>query len=287
MCLVHDMSLPNVVHDVDGVHWHSNGQVGLSGTALTLWKTLEKKFVLWAEQFESIEHLFPSIICGEELQKIDYLQSFPQLVNFAATAGNTKEEIENFILQLESVDINKGMSTKNLSLKDILTPAACYHFYIHYKNSQLNSALYLSTQCTCFRNEEHFSPLRRQRSFTMRENVCIGGEHEVEKFIQHYKERISNYAETNNIKGCWKIATDPFYSQEGNEKYIAQKVFPVKQEFTLENGLAISSVNRHMQYFGEQFDIDYRGAPAYSACAAFGMERWLYAFINSNTRIFK
>ena len=41
--------------------------------------------------------------------------------------------------------------------------------------------------------------------------------------------------------------------------------------------LAIASLNRHHDHFGTAFAITRDGAPAYSACLAFGLERWLFA----------
>ena len=43
--------------------------------------------------------------------------------------------------------------------------------------------------------------------------------------------------------------------------------------------LAIGSVNFHRNYFGEAFGITRDGQEAYSGCVAFGVERWLYAWL--------
>ena len=44
--------------------------------------------------------------------------------------------------------------------------------------------------------------------------------------------------------------------------------------------VAASSFNLHDTFFGEAFDIRLAcGAPATTACVAFGLERWLLAFL--------
>jgi hypothetical protein len=43
--------------------------------------------------------------------------------------------------------------------------------------------------------------------------------------------------------------------------------------------LAIGSVNFHRNYFGEAFEISRDGREAFSGCVAFGLERWIYAFL--------
>ena len=111
----------------------------------------------------------------------------------------------------------------------------------------------------------------------MRELVCIGSEANVDQFLTAHREKISAYAQSLGIKASWKAATDPFFKPEQNDKYLAQCLFPIKQELVLDNGLAIASLNRHSQHFGTHFNIEFNGQPAFSGCVAFGLERWLYA----------
>jgi hypothetical protein len=58
-----------------------------------------------------------------------------------------------------------------------------------------------------------------------------------------------------------------------------QKLDPVKIEMVFNGDLAIGSVNFHRNYFGEAFRITRAGADAYSGCIAFGVERWIFAFL--------
>jgi hypothetical protein len=60
-----------------------------------------------------------------------------------------------------------------------------------------------------------------------------------------------------------------------------QKLDPVKTEMVFENRLAIGSVNFHRNYFGEAFDIQCGGEAAFSGCVAFGVERWIAAWLST------
>jgi len=55
-----------------------------------------------------------------------------------------------------------------------------------------------------------------------------------------------------------------------------QKLFPSKRELLLED-LALGSFNLHRAYFGSAFELSAGGAPAFTACVAFGLERWIWA----------
>ena len=55
----------------------------------------------------------------------------------------------------------------------------------------------------------------------------------------------------------------------------------MKRELVFGNDLAIASTNFHRDHFGEAFAITRQGERAFSGCVAFGMERWLAAFLGT------
>lgn len=114
----------------------------------------------------------------------------------------------------------------------------------------------------------------------MREIVCIGAADEVKQFLQRYQERIDRFFKQIGLSLEWKDATDPFFNPTRNPKYVLQKLDPVKTEMVYRNGLAIGSINFHRNYFGEAFQISREGKDAFSGCVAFGVERWIYAFLD-------
>jgi hypothetical protein len=163
--------------------------------------------------------------------------------------------------------------------QQILTPAACYHFYPRLANQDLKRDRYLTTVCNCHRREQEYFPLERQWCFNMRELVCIANPETVESFVTESQQRIDRLVQRLGLEAQWQIATDPFFDPVQDPKAVAQQIEPVKRELVLADGLAIASINRHRSFFGECYDIKRAGSSAHSACVAFGLERWLCALL--------
>ena len=80
------------------------------------------------------------------------------------------------------------------------------------------------------------------------------------------------------------MATDPFFRPGARAKQVLQQLKELKHELLLPIGprttIAASSFNLHETFFGDAFDIRLpSGKPVVTACVAFGLERWLLAFL--------
>ena len=113
----------------------------------------------------------------------------------------------------------------------------------------------------------------------MREIVCIGDTDEVKKFLEEHVTRVTQLFDELGLPVELEPATDPFFGDTKNPKYVMQKLDPVKLEMVLPSALAIGSLNNHRDFFAERYDIRRDGNIAQSACVAFGLERWVHAFI--------
>jgi seryl-tRNA synthetase len=263
-----------------GYGWMENGQSTFSGKLLELYRRLDKLFLSWAAACGAAEYRYPTFIPARELAKIDYFRSFPHLVTFPVVLDVSEENLKRFT-EGEPLDSNGEINlTRTAPIRDVLTPAACYHFYIHFQGERLEAPRYVTTRATCFRREAYYSPLERQWSFSMREIVCIGSAEEVKLFLKQYQERVDDFLKKIGLPVEWKQATDPFFNPSRNPKYLLQKLDPAKTEMVYRTGLAIGSINFHRNYFGEAFQISREGKEAFSGCVAFGVERWIYAFLN-------
>jgi seryl-tRNA synthetase len=260
-----------------GVHWNDNGYATFTGLALKLYYKLDSLFSGWAEQWNATTYHVPSFISATEMQKIDYFRSFPHLITFPVTLQNEQENLLEFAKQ----DLDESITlTASVPIRNILTPAACYHFFILLQQQSFDSPQYLTTRGSCFRNETHYSPLERQWNFSMREIVCIGTMQDVNVFLSSMRNTLQNYFSSIALPIEWIEATDPFFNPAANPKYLAQILEPVKTEMLFEKRLAIGSVNLHRNFFGETFRIQCNGREAFSGCLAFGVERWMYAFLS-------
>ncbi len=265
--------------NLNGYRWIPNGQSQFSGDFLKLFRSLDDHFTNLSKLVNALEHQFPVFIQAKELRKLDYFKSFPHLVTFPVVLNDSKENLKKFT-EGSMCDAEGKLHLTDLSpICDCLTPAACYHFYIHYQGSNFTEAKYLTTRANCFRREERYQPLQRQWNFNMREIVCIGTADEVKSFIAQYKDILTSFFSKIGLPVKWEIATDPFFDPSNSPKFLMQTIDPVKEEMIFNGSLSIGSTNFHKNYFGEAFGITRDGETAFSGCVAFGLERWIFAFL--------
>jgi len=256
-----------------------NGHRALTGTALRLFQSLDRMFVGWAADCGASEYHFPATIPARELNKIGYFKSFPQHLTLPACFDDDHDNLAEFASGAPLDDHGAIRLPKCAPIKDVLTPAACYHFYVNFQNDRLDKPRYVTTRATCFRRETRYLALRRQWSFSMREIVCIGSAAEVTAFLDSRRNALERFFVRIGLPIAWDRATDPFFNPSSNPKYLAQRLDPVKTEMVYDGELAIGSVNFHRNYFGEAFRIQRGDAEAYSGCVAFGLDRWVHAFL--------
>lgn len=265
--------------------WTPTGHGAMGGATFRLFKKLDAWFVRLAQRVTAEEHHFSVFISAAELKKLEYFKSFPHLIHFPVSLKMSDENLRAFA-DGSHIDAKGEMTlTETAPICDCLTPAACYHFYIYYQGQNLQEPKYLTTRAHCFRQENFYEALRRQRNFNMREIVCIGNADEVKSFLQKYQAIMTENFEKLRLPVSWEIATDPFFDPTRNPKFLMQTLDPVKQEMIFHKGtpkeLSIGSVNFHKNYFGEAFEISSRGEEAFSGCVAFGLERWIHAITDT------
>ena len=264
-----------------GHAWYENGQSAFSGPALALYQRLDAAFVRLARRMGAEDHAFPTMIPAAALARIDYFRSFPQLATFAATLHDDDANLDRFRADAdEDAAAKRGLVLTQLApVRDVLTPAACYHFYHLFEGRRLEQPLRLTTRATCHRRETHYLPLRRQWSFGMREIVCIGTEEEVAAFLESAKQAVPQLLAALGLAADPQPATDPFFRPTRNPQWLMQRLDPVKTEFVFRGDLAVASANLHHDHFGRAFGIAREGVPAHSACLAFGIERWIHMIL--------
>lgn len=183
----------------------------------------------------------------------------------------------------------------------VMPPAVCYHVYGMREGERLDGApLLLTGRGRCFRNEPEPNPtLGRLRVFEMREIVALGNRTDVERFRRDMIDRVRAFVSELGLEGRIERASDPFFLQPREEidhlpakglpepggRRLMQRMLPLKYELRLlldERGhtCAVASFNHHMDFFGRRFRIRLsNGAMAQSGCVAFGLERWVLAFL--------
>lgn len=138
---------------------------------------------------------------------------------------------------------------------------------------------------SCWRHEgDRMSPLERGWAFTMRELVQVGSPSRVDAFRRRGVEIGIALARDLGLEAEIVEATDPFFAPTGRGQRLLQRLKGLKHELVLPIGggrtVAAASFNDHGLFFGDAFDIRlHDGTTAASGCVAFGVERWLLAFL--------
>ncbi|SOJ56365.1 Amino acid--[acyl-carrier-protein] ligase 1 [Mycobacterium simulans] len=260
-----------------GLVWRETGQVALRGPLLGLAEQCDRAFQRIGAVWQAQEERHPATLAADVLQRTDYLGSFPQQATFAVRLDPRETNLDEFVAGPVVDEAGQLAVTRLSPIRDVLTPAACYHVYAAHQGETLDRPLYVTTRNRCFRQETVYEPLRRLRSFTMREIVCLGDKAETSSFAEAARELIGRFAKLVDVPVRWESATDCFFRPARNPKYLFQLLEPVKQEATYGDGLAVGSVNLHHDHFGLNFQLSCSGEPASTACLAFGIERWLFA----------
>lgn len=270
---------------VEGLAWLDSGQAVLFGALLSFAEALDRMFVRVATRWSAHEYRFPTFIPAAELDRVDYFRSFPHLATFPACLEPDEANLDAFCRDDPVRGDGAVQLTTVAPVRDVLTPAACYHLYVHHKRAGIETPRYSTTANTCFRRETHYRPLERLWTFTMREIVCMGTPAEVHAFLAEASAVVDTITSNFGLAVTWTAANDPFFRAPTNPKFLMQKIDPTKRELVFDGRLAIASANFHHDHFGRAFDITRATAagaePVHSGCVAFGIERWLAALAHT------
>jgi hypothetical protein len=249
-----------------------DGLVTLGPAALRVRTALESVFTGWAARVDADQVQLPPLIRVGDLARFDFFANFPHLA-LAAAAVSTDPDAD---LPTRGVPADSRLTSTQLDGADYVLPsAACYNAYLALAGARLEAPVKLTTVAQCFRREREYHGLRRLHGFTMREIVAVGAPDTVKAHLAEHKELIADFAAHLGVTLTTEVATDPFFDPDGS-RAVMQRLFPTKEEFVSDDGIAIASVNYHRNFFGERADIHLDGEPAHTACVAFGIERWLH-----------
>ncbi len=271
------LAAENAVRDL---HWSTDGCATLTGALHEWMNRFDRHIVEAATEHGAAEYRFPSLIAAASLAPIGYLRSFPHLATFVTTGGRDPSSLRQLAEDAGSAERIAIDGDRFEDIDHLLTPATCYHFYPLFAGQKLDGPLALTARCQCFRCEDRYVPLQRQWCFEMREVVCIGNAGRVADFADRWASTMAETARGLGISAAFESASDPFFDPTGDPKALAQLIEPSKQELCTPTGLAIGSINLHRSFFGESYGISAGAAAAHSACAAFGLERWLSVMID-------
>lgn len=256
------------------MHLTSAGLPSASGSACADLRTLDAWFTSLALAAGACEFEAPPLIAVQDLQSVGYFGAFPHHVNLVAPINKpTLQRIAADSKRTSSIPKDKNLDHP----QHAFTPAACYLLYPRQRGRKLDHDELWTLVSSCCRNEEMYQAGIRQQVFRMREIVFLGQAESALKFVTLWRERISSLLKEIGLQCTVEVATDPFFRDDDPRRPM-QKLQQNKLEFRWRGELAVASLNFHNNFFGEAFDIkEAEGRPAFSACVAFGLERWAFA----------
>lgn len=254
------------------------GAVVLGGELAQLMRALEQTIAALCVAESPEEWRVPPAIDFATLARADYFASFPQWLTLVSHLSDDETALRNV------AEYNDPRSAVTPPVA-ALNPAVCYHVYSHLAGQVLETPRIVTAQSTCWRHEgARHLPLARQWAFTMREIVFVGTAADARLFLDRASSRVIELARALGLDPIVEVASDPFFAPTARGKQLMQQLEELKHEMLLPVGgdarIAASSFNLHGPFFGQAFDIRLlAGIPATTACVAFGLERWLLAFL--------
>lgn len=258
------------------------GLPGLRGPLLGLAREIEARIAGVAGEETSDEWRVPSGIAFETLETAHYFASFPQWLTAASHLSGDEAVLEKIATSSSPGQAARGCMS---SASAALSPAVCYHTYAALAGTSIAEPRLMTAEATCWRYEGDLTAaLARGWAFQMREIVFLGAAREAEGFRRRGMLHAIELADSLGIPTTILEATDPFFAPTSRGRSLLQRLKALKHELTIEycdgRQLAIASFNNHETFFGEAFGISLPDeSPASSACVAYGLDRWLLAFL--------
>jgi len=275
------------VAGVEGVHLLGPGQIALEGLPLALFKYFDRAFAELGEAAHARAVMTPTLIPTRVLSRCDYFRSFPQNVTFASHLHEDLAVIDKFRARHDDRDdLDEAALADMATPVACLSPAVCYHIY-HLHQGQVIPASGTAHGVVgkCFRYEAgNTSDLRRLWDFTMREIVFMGTREDVLQRREAAIRRVAAFLDEHCLAGEIRTASDPFFiAPDAAAKTYFQLSSETKYEISLmlphNERIAVGSLNYHTDFFGRAFTITVGSGPMHSVCIAFGLERWVHAFL--------
>ena len=260
------------------------GIYGHSGVFEEVLERFDHYVTLCAADLHAEVIRFPAILNREHYLKTSHIHHFPDLMGSVHSfTGNERDHAA----LLAKREIGEDWTRDLTPTAVMLTPATCYPLYPTATGTLPEVGRTVDLRSYVFRHEPSNDPARMQL-FRQREFVRLGT---AEQALQHRSYWLALSEQILNDVGLpveIVIANDPFFGRGGRVMAATQKEQVLKHELVIpianpEKPTAIASVNCHLDYFGQTFDIKTpNGTPAHSACIGFGLERIALALFKTH-----
>ncbi|MBL0730326.1 amino acid--[acyl-carrier-protein] ligase [Piscinibacter sp. HJYY11] len=230
------------------------------------------------------ELMFPPIVARQLIEKVGYMNSFPQLAGSVHSFFGSETQAHEITARTQAGERWEDL----LDITEVmLTPAACYPVYPIFSGLLPQGGRLVTVLNWVYRHEPSDEPTRLQ-SFRMREFIRVASSDEVVQWRNDWLQRALELLRGLGLDARSDIASDPFFGRAGKMMAANQLDQRLKFEIlvpviSLEKPTAICSFNWHQEHFSGKFGI--RNADeslASTACLGFGLERVTLALIKTH-----
>ncbi len=229
---------------------------------------------------------FPPILPRADLEKIDYLRSFPHLAGSIFAFEGTEAQAAE---QCERASRHEDWSEFQRMTDLVLTPAACYPVYpaIAARGPLARGGVTVDAGgAYVFRREPSADPARLQM-FHQRELVRLGEPELVQAWRDAWRERALELLASLGLEVQLDLASDPFFGRSGRMLTASQREQELKFELLTQiagaEPTAVASFNYHQDHFAHAYGIELAdGGTAHTACLGFGLERITIALFRTH-----
>jgi seryl-tRNA synthetase len=237
-----------------------------------------------AEPDGAEEMMFPPILPRMLLDKVGYMNNFPQLAGSVHSFFGGEAKAREMAARVQGGERWEDL----LDMTEVmLTPAACYPVYPTFSGLLPNGGRLVTLLSWVYRHEPSDEPTRLQ-SFRVREYVRVGKPDDVVAWRDAWLQRGLDLLRGLQLAVQSDVASDPFFGRVGKMMAANQVEQRLKFEIlvpviSLEKPTAICSFNWHQDYFSSKFGIrNSDESVAQTACLGFGMERVTLALIKAH-----
>lgn len=265
------------------VIFFGNGQIGFGEKGNFLFDFFDSKFSEIAYELGAIEKLYPVLLPLDAYSMTGYVRKTPQYAIFCSTVKESLKELE----QTDAAVHNKKIKEIIKEPRFALSPSACFHTYIEYKDKTLKDNTIVTFKQNVFRNEGrlNYNEIGRLCDYHVREIVMLGSNQFIieirDKIMQKSKELMSKL----QLVGDISLASDSFVVPKMQMYRKIQHIDKSKYEMHLnissDKSISTASYNLHGKAFTDPFNISVENCEdTVTACVGFGLQRWILAFLS-------
>ena len=230
------------------------------------------------------EMMFPPILPRTLIEKLGYLDNFPQLAGSVHSFSGGDAKARELSGRLHDSQRWEDLLDPT---EVMLTPAACYPVYPNFSGLLPQGGRLVTVLGWVYRHEPSTEPTRLQ-SFRMREYIRVGAPEVVLAWRDDWLQRGLALLQGLGLPAQSDVASDPFFGRVGKMMAANQVEQRLKFEILVpvisrEKPTAICSFNWHQDHFSSKFGIrNADQSAAHTACLGFGLERVTLALIKTH-----